>query len=278
MPRLPESLPAPDWSDERHGIALYLGDSLQLLPAMPAECIAGVITDPPYSSGGQFRGDRSQSTKAKYVQTGKETQERRYNFSGDNRDQRSFFAWCTLWMSMCQNLAAVGAVFCCFSDWRQVPVITDSIQSGGWTWRNLCTWWKPGSRMQKGRFSSSSEFVVYATNGPHSNDGALSPQNVIRCTTLSGDQKDHIAEKPLEVMLWACGVCSDGGIVLDPFMGVGTTGAACVRSSRPFIGVELDAQYFDRAVSRIQGAILSKEGAPLFSKYEPATWKQKEIF
>ncbi|MCK4792362.1 MAG: site-specific DNA-methyltransferase [Desulfobacteraceae bacterium] len=227
----------------------YLGDCLNILPELPENSIDAVVTDPPYSSGGQFRGDRIKSTISKYVQTGS-PQNIRSDFSGDNRDQRSFFAWSTLWLTATTHIVNPGGILCCFSDWRQIPVMSDSIQAGGWTWRNLCTWWKPGCRMQKGRFSSSAEYILYATNGPHASDGEKSPQNVISRTTLLGDQKEHIAEKPIEVVQWACSVVRKKGTVLDPFLGSGTTAIACYNTGRKFIGIEKEKKYFDIAVAR----------------------------
>lgn len=50
-----------------------------------------------------------------------------------------------------------------------------------------------------------------------------------------------------------------GEIILDPFMGSGTTGVACVKTNRNFIGIELDEQYFKTAKSRIEFAIAEKE-------------------
>ena len=108
--------------------------------------------------------------------------------------------------------------------------------------------------MQKGRFSSSAEYIIYGTNGAHDSDGEHSPQNVFSCATLSGDDKDHIAEKPPAVMSWCVGAVRKGGVVLDPFFGSGATGAACVRSGRPFIGIERDPWSFDTACRRIREA------------------------
>lgn len=229
----------------------YCGDSLFILPELDPGIVDGVVTDPPYSSGGQFRGDRTQKTIAKYVQSGT-ARDIRSDFTGDNRDQRSFFAWCTFWMTMVADVTNDGGILCCFSDWRQVPIVSDAIQAGGWTWRNLCTWYKPGIRMQKGRFSSSAEYLLYATNGPHKSDGQRSPQNVITAPTLLGDKKEHIAEKPIDVIDWACSVVRPAGTVLDPFMGSGTTAVACYRSHRKFIGIEKDLKYFDMAVARYE--------------------------
>ena len=49
-------------------------------------------------------------------------------------------------------------------------------------------------------------------------------------------------------------VCEDD-VVLDPFMGSGTTGVACVELGRKFIGIELDEKYFDIACRRIEQAV-----------------------
>lgn len=228
---------------------LYLGDCLEIIPELPM--VDAVITDPPYSSGGQFRGDRARSTVQKYVTAQYVT---RNEFSGDNLDQRVFMVWSSWWLSAARSISNEGAVLCAFSDWRQIPVMTDAIQLGGWVWRNLATWWKPGCRMIKGRFSSSAEYVIYATNGPHSSDGERSPQNVISCPTLTGDDKDHIAEKPIEVMDWILSVTKPGSVVLDPFMGSGTTGVSCMNLSRKFIGIELLPVNFDIACERIENA------------------------
>lgn len=234
----------------RGDVVLWRGDALELIPSLEPASVAAVITDPPYSSGGAFRGDRIQKTVTKYVQSG--TQIERQEFSGDSRDQRAFFAWCSLWLCAVRHASEPGAVLCSFIDWRQLPLMTDAIQAGGWVWRNIGTWWKPGCRMQKGRFSASAEYLVYATNGPHdADDGESSPQNVISCQMLSGDEKSHIAEKPIEVVDWAMSVSRAGGLVCDPFMGSATTAIAAIRSGRPFVGFEIDRDCFESACDRV---------------------------
>lgn len=233
-------------------VVLYLGDCLEVLPTLQAGSIDGVVADPPYSSGGQFRGDRTQKTVAKYVH-GSSKDTFRINFTGDNRDQRAYLAWCSLWMLACHRAAHSGAVFCCFSDWRQVPVLTDAIQAGGWVWRNMATWWKPGVRMQKGRFSQSAEYILYGSYGIPAN-GEYSPQNVYKSQPVNGRDKIHIAEKPIDVIKWIIGVTPKGAIILDPFMGGGAAGVACVQTGRKYIGIEIDPNYFNVAGERIQEA------------------------
>jgi len=65
----------------------------------------------------------------------------------------------------------------------------------------------------------------------------------------------HPSQKPIEVMEWCVRHLPDGSdTILDPFMGSGTTGVACVNLGRSFIGIEREPSYFDIAVRRIEEA------------------------
>lgn len=251
-----------EWTSDCGRYRLLLGDSLAILPDLPEASIDAILTDPPYSSGGAFRGDRMQSTIDKYVRSDTASAGTYSQFTGDNRDQRAFMAWCSMWLTAGRYACKPGAVLCAFIDWRQLPTLTDAVQAGGWVWRNLATWWKPGCRMQKGRFSGSAEYVVYATNGPHDMCGMDSPQNVFVCPTLAADEKEHIAEKPAPVCDWLVGTTA-GGVILDPFMGSGAIGAAAVRRDIGFIGIDNDRRSFETARDRIREAM----GLPVKDKH-----------
>jgi DNA modification methylase len=67
-------------------------------------------------------------------------------------------------------------------------------------------------------------------------------------------EKEHPTQKPLPVMNWCISLISDAEIILDPFMGSGTTGVACVNLQRRFIGIEIEEKYFDVACKRIETA------------------------
>lgn len=241
---------------ETEPVVVVCGDALDVVPRLPVGAFGAVVTDPPYSSGGAFRGDRTASTVTKYLRTDTEQYKSAplTDFGGDTRDQRAFFAWSSLWLSACRVATAPGGSLCCFIDWRQLPVMTDSIQSGGWTWRNLATWWKPGVRMQRGRFSGSAEYVVYGTNGANASDGECSPQNVFSCQPVSGDDKTHIAEKPLDVIKWAMSVTPPGSMILDPFGGSGTSAIAALHTGRRCLIVEQDPTYCDTIRRRVAEA------------------------
>jgi len=78
-----------------------------------------------------------------------------------------------------------------------------------------------------------------------------------------GARNIHPTVKPVDLMRWLCRlVTPKGGLVLDPFMGSGTTGVACMREGFQFIGIEREAQYMEIARRRIVG------DAPLLNRAE----------
>lgn len=84
----------------------------------------------------------------------------------------------------------------------------------------------------------------------------------------------HPTQKPVALMEWCLGFLPDAQTILDPFMGSGTTGVACVNLGRSFIGIELDPGYFDIAVKRITDA---HKQADLFVS-KPAPIVQERLF
>ena len=76
-----------------------------------------------------------------------------------------------------------------------------------------------------------------------------------RDTSLCGEAKyrEHPTQKPLDLMRW-CIKRMKASTILDPFMGSGTTGVACVKLGRKFIGIEIEPKYFNIACKRIEQA------------------------
>lgn len=229
------------------------GDCLEAMQGMPDASVDAVITDPPYSSGGTFRGDRSVSTSQKYVNP-VEVKNFHPEFTGDNRDQRSFAFWGTLWMTECQRVTRPGGIVCVFSDWRQLPTMSDVLQAGGFIWRGLVVWDKTRAcRPHPGRFRQQAEFILWGSNGPLPKpESPEYPEGVFLSAPFHG--KQHIAGKPVDLMEHLLRVVTPGGTVLDPFAGSASTGIACLRTGRRFIGIEREAAYVDIARKRIADA------------------------
>lgn len=182
----------PYYADGR--ATLYNADALAVLGHLGTASVDALITDPPYSSGGQFRSDRTGSTSSKYVQTNRA--EQGVDFSGDNRDQRAYSYWCALWLSEALRVVKPGGIAVLFTDWRQLPATTDALQAGGWIWRGIVPWYKPVHRPQLGRYSSACEYVVWGSSGPVA-DGPSVPGFY---QASSPREREHQTQKPLEVM------------------------------------------------------------------------------
>lgn len=89
------------------------------------------------------------------------------------------------------------------------------------------------------------EFIV-CNEKWHGNDWEVEAYN--------GDNEYHPTQKPLHVMAWAVERLPASGVILDPFMGSGTTGVASVMAGRQFIGIEQDEGYFKAACQRLENA------------------------
>jgi site-specific DNA-methyltransferase (adenine-specific) len=238
-----------------HPYEIHHGECLAFLRSLPTASVDAIITDPPYSSGGMHMTSRTQrDTATKYIVNSGQTDHR--NFSGDNRDQRSWTLWCTLWLSEALRVAKPGAPVIVFTDWRQLPATTDVLQAAGATWRGVFPWCKPAGRPGgRGRFRNATEFAVWGSNGdmPARDDLEYLPGFHIESTRRK--DKHHITGKPTELMRVMVQACPPGGVILDPFAGSGTTGVAALLEGRRFIGAELDAQNADTARIRMDDAL-----------------------
>ena len=90
---------------------------------------------------------------------------------------------------------------------------------------------------------------------------------------VNQERVGHPTQKPLALMKWCLGFVPDAQTILDPFMGSGTTGVACAKLGRSFIGIELDTRYFDIACERIQKAY----GQPDLFVAPPEKFKQEAM-
>ena len=243
---------------EKDGIVIYHGECREVLPGLGEASIDLVLADPPYSSGGAFRSDRNRSTQSKYQHT-HETSRQYAEFSGDNRDQRSFERWCCHWMSDCMKCVPTSGVLGCFIDWRNVACVVDSIQVAGWVYRGLVPWHKgTDQRPRKGWFRHNVEYAVFGSVGPIET-GAKAPgicaDGVVYCR-VNGTEKLHQTGKPVQLMQQLMAVRPDWETVLDPFMGSGTTLVAAKLEGRKAIGIELEERYCEIAANRLAQGVL----------------------
>ena len=220
---------------------IYTGDALHVLREIPDNSVDGMVTDPPYSSGGQFRSDRANTTRSKYAQT--ETMKEYPLFEGDSRDQRSYGFWCSLWLSECWRIVRPGGIAMAFSDWRQYPVMSDAFQAGGFVWRGVFVWDKTeAARPIKGRFRAQAEFVLWGTKESMA-EAVETCLPGVYTKAVNSSEKYHQTGKPLEVMEILLQIFAPGMIVLDPFAGSGSTLVAAKMCGLRYLGFDINEAY-----------------------------------
>ncbi|MGX1798701.1 DNA-methyltransferase [Streptomyces albidoflavus] len=236
---------------------LHTGDSLTLLPTLDTP-VDAVICDPPYNSGGRTMTARTTRTaRQKYLTGGGRNHGFDLgDFTGENRDQRPYTSWLSQILAHGHRLTRPGGAALVFTDWRQLPATTDALQAAGYTWRGIAVWHKPAARPQPGRLKQDCEFIVWGSNG------AMAPGNKpvylpghFTGSQPRGSNRQHITQKPVDMMRELVRIVPADGTVLDPFTGAGTTGVAALMEGRHFIGIEHSAKYANIARARLTEAI-----------------------
>lgn len=233
-------------------VQLHLGDCLEVLKGLPDGCVDAVVTDPPYSSGGRQNGQKRTSFTKLSGWNGDPTKWDRESWVSSDSMGADSFCWFMRQIAVeSMRLATPKSHAYVFIDWRNLTLVTQAWESAGWQWRTLVVWNK--KRQGMGSFwRSCHELIPVFVKGqpepmPHGNF-----YNVLECAPPH--DKVHPTEKPLAIISELVSATRAGGTVLDPFMGSGTTGVACVQTGRNFIGIEIEPKYYDIARQRIEAA------------------------
>ena len=190
-----------------------------------------VVTDPPY--GISLKNHNTESTR-----TGKRTSTKSYSISGDGDG--------SLGQAVVDECRKQEKPLCVFaSPWK--PFIGE--------WRNLVVWNKGGAVGGGGDTSRclkrTWELIQVYRNGPTPRPRG---ESVVTFKASPHLYKSHQCAKPVDLMVWIIETFTkQGDVVFDPFMGSGTTGVACVKTGRKFVGYEIDPSFFAIASERIHG-------------------------
>src|SRR5574344_961102 len=113
--------------------------------------------------------------------------------------------------------------------------------------------WAKNSPITNMYYMDSHEYIIFCRKGKAKKINNCGTKSVLNVDNPRN--KLHPTEKPVELMEILINNSSlDGEVVLDPFMGSGSTGVACINTNRNFIGIELDETYFNIAKERIKQA------------------------
>ena len=242
---------------------LIQGDCLEVMPGLGV--VDHIMADPPYEQS---------------LHDAKNSASRRIRTNGGPKIQGLGFAGIDGIREEFANLAgrACAGWFMAFCTIEGVARWADVINPSPVKYKRACIWVKPDSTPQlNGQGpAQGAECFVTAWCGPGYAkwNGGGKRGVYTHMTNPPGRHGGHPTEKPVRLMSeLITDFTMPGDTILDPFMGSGTTGVACVNLGRSFIGIELDPDYFDIAVKRIEDA---HRQADLFVE-KPAPVKAEQI-
>jgi site-specific DNA-methyltransferase (adenine-specific) len=228
---------------------LILGDALKVLPTLPEGCVDAVVTDPPYGIC-----DHSLST-ADSRRTGRRKGKR----DGREADWHPPSEWDeAIDPEWCRQSCWIAPLVAWFGHWRkrvEVETAMTHPMRAEVVWAKDCHVGPPCPlAMQDERI------WLFAAEGIRARhfDTTVWCEPIIPTWAF----RHHKNEKPVRLMARLLRLLTDeGATVLDPFMGSGTTGVACLQTGRRFVGIEIDEGYFKIAQKRLDEAA---NAAPLF--------------
>jgi DNA modification methylase len=222
---------------------LYLGDCLDVLPSI--ETVDQIICDPPYE---QLMHDLHGSVKLRRTDGGSERKD--LGFDGIDQIRAPFIEHVRRinrgWLLAFCNVEGVW-------HWRKALI------DAALKFKTTCIWVKPDATPKLNGQGPALAYECITTTWcgtGHARWNGGGKRGVFIYPTNNPERSGlHPTEKPVRLMRELVHLFSDPDqTVLDPFMGSGTTGVACVREGRDFIGIEKDPDHFALACRRIEDA------------------------
>ena len=212
---------------------LWQGDCLELMKNIPDGSVDLVLTDPPYGIDFQSNFRKNKFNK----------------IENDIAVNAEF-------LDECKRVLKDTGAFYCFTRWDVYPSWIEQI-SKRFKVKNCIVWFKRGGGLgdlKKG-YIYNHEFIIYCAEKNHRLNGKRR-NDVFEFAKDAPSTYVHPTQKPVLLLQEIIERSSnEGDVVLDCFMGSGSTGVACVNTNRRFIGIELDEGYFNIAKKRIEEAV-----------------------
>jgi DNA modification methylase len=220
---------------------LYLGDALRVLPTIGGANM--VCTDPPYlvSKGGFAANLQLEGGFGGWMKD--------YGNQGDIVECAIEFSD---WMPLVFAALSEQAHAYFMSNGRNVKAMQTAAEEAKFRFHTLLVWDKRAALPNK-YYQNVTEFGLFMFKGKARTINDPASKNLV--SIFQRDESPHPTEKPVELMrFWIGNSSKAGDVVLDPFMGSGTTGVAALQTGRSFVGIEQDERWFDIACKRIEDA------------------------
>ena len=229
----------PYWTNEQHGLTIYHGDSLAILPQLGREFDL-CLTDPPYGipAGSAFV--------------------RRGGFVVEDWSDAGQNVMVDGWLPLVAfNDPAYCVEFGNCSPEATVKRIARHEAAGLIPWRQLSIVKRAPTPTPRPTFTSGWETALVSFHGKRQwFGGGATPDRWIGCTPNQLGVGIHPTQKPLEpLVMWMKALTAQTHTVLDPFLGSGTTLVACYRLGRQGVGIEISEEYCELAATRLEQEI-----------------------
>lgn len=224
---------------DEDGITIYHGDALEVLPTIPSKSIDTALTDPPFAMPVNQYSGRNEGLFRSWA------------------DTSILAAWWDLVATRITRVVRSTGHLMVFCDDMSYPVFYPPLFT---RWPNLaCLIWDKGRPGMGSAWRMSSELVI-AARGQSAYWTGGATTNVLRARPVPSADRLHPVDKPVGLLTQIIDVTTPpGGVVLDPFLGGGSTLVAAKKSGRRAIGIDLDERYCEIAVQRLAQGVLRLE-------------------
>lgn len=240
-------------------IEIKHGDCLELMKDIPDGSIDLIVTDPPYPT--TSRGNAGNSGGMLQKEINKKGKVFAFNDIDCTKYAPEFFrvlkdgSHCYVMTNHVNLLHMLNT----FTDLRTDDEKQKQKKPYGFHFIK-CLIWDKGNKIMGQYYMSQYEYILFFRKGRGIRINKCGTSDILsvpnKKTKDESGKNIHDTEKPVELMKILIENSSQpNGVVLDPFMGVGSAGIACFNIGRNFIGMELDKQYFDIAAERLEESL-----------------------
>lgn len=224
---------------------LYNRDCMEVMKSLPDESIDLVVTDVPYRTTARGCAGNSGGMLQKEINK----KGRVFNFNSIN---------CSEYLPELFRVLKEGSHCYIMTNHLNLREMLNEAEKVGLHFIKSLIWLKDNKIMGKW-YMSQFEYILFFRKGKAVPINCCGTSDVLQVPNKKLKDRDginlHDTEKPVRLMeQLVLNSSKEGDFVMDPFMGIGSTGIACKKNGRNFIGVELDPKYFYIAGERIKNA------------------------
>lgn len=218
---------------------LYCGNCLDIMKDIESNHIDLIVTDPPYKTitGGDSNGANSERPKGM--------------LSGNRKLFKYQTVKISTWMPEVYRVLKENSHCYIFTNSLNLQEMMNEATKSGFKLHNVLVWEKNNCTPSQ-YYMKNCEYILFLRKGKAKWIKNIGESKTVHKFNNIIGNKLHPTEKPVDLLeYYILNSSNDGDVVLDPFMGSGSTGVACLKNDRNFIGIELEEDYFKIAEKRI---------------------------